>query len=127
MRLTRLVYLLIAVLALALPSLAKPELKPIESLKSTYRTDEKYVLTLEYTDPDGYTVKTATFHDGAEGAIAPFPAKSVSGNTEGGLRLNWEMNGFAKEITQRVSSRLKTRKVSRPAIRATRKNIMSLW
>ena len=96
MRLTRLVCLLWALVVLAMPSLAKPQLKPVEALKSTYKTDEKYVLTLEYTDPDGYTVKTATFHDGAGGALAPFPAKSVSGDTEGGLRLNWEMNGFAK-------------------------------
>ncbi len=96
MRLTRLAYLLVALIALALPSLAKPDIKPTEELKSTYQAGQKYVLSLEYRDPDGYSVESAIFHDSASGAITPYPAKSVSGNTENGLQLVWEMNGFAK-------------------------------
>lgn len=100
MRLTRLVTLLVALLALALPSLAgKPELKALaapDDLKSLYRTNEKYTLHLEYKDPDGFTVKSAKFHDKSKDGEPSFDAKQLSGNTENGLNLTWEINGFAK-------------------------------
>ncbi len=96
MRLTRLFCLLIAALALALPSLAKPELKPTEDLKSFYRAGEKYTLHMEYKDPDGYALKSATFHDRSGDGEPNFPAKELSGNTESGLKLTWEINSFAK-------------------------------
>jgi hypothetical protein len=86
-------------LTLALPSLAKPELKAQsapDDLKSIYRTSEKYTLHLEYKDPDGFAIKSAKFHDKSKDGEPSFDAKAISGNTENGLALAWEINGFAK-------------------------------
>ena len=96
MRLTRLVCLLFATLTLALSSLAKPDIKPTEDLKSLYRTNEKYTLHLEYKDPDGYAIKSAKFHDRSKDGEPDFDAKSVSGSTENGIELVWEVTNFAK-------------------------------
>ncbi len=96
MRLTRLVCLLFAALALALPSLAKPEIKPTEELKSLYQTNVKYTLHLEYKDPDGYAIKSAKFHDRSKDGEPAFDAQKISGSTEAGIELVWEVTSFAK-------------------------------
>lgn len=100
MRLTRLVYLLIALFTLALPSLAEqPELKALpapDDLKSLYRTNEKYTLHLEYKDAGGYAIKSAKFHDKSKDGEPSFDAKIPGGKPETGVKLTWEVNGFAK-------------------------------
>jgi hypothetical protein len=101
MRLSRLVCLLFATLALALPSLAKPELKALaapDDLKSLYRAGENYTLHLEYKDPDGYEIKSAKFHDKSKDGEPSFDAKDDYKNAkvETGVTLSWEVNGFAK-------------------------------
>lgn len=99
MRVMRFVALFVATVALALPALAKPELKPQsapDDLKSLYRAGEKYTLHLEYKDADGYAIKTAKFIDKSKDGEVPFDAKEVGGKTEEGVSLAWEINGFAK-------------------------------
>ena len=99
MKVMRFVALIIATVALALPTLAKPELKAKsapDDLKSLYRASEKYTLHLEYKDPDGYAIKSAKFMDKSKDGEVPFDAKELGGKTEDGVELSWEVNGFAK-------------------------------
>lgn len=99
MRLTRLVLLIVAALTLALSALAKPDLKAKsapDDLKSIYRTNEKYTLHLEYKDTEGHAIKSAKFHDKSKDGEPSFDAKDISGATESGVDLAWEINGFAK-------------------------------
>ena len=95
----RLVALFVALISLALPSLAKPELKPLsppDELKNLFRAGEKYTLHLEYKDSDGYAIKSAKFHDKSRDGEPSFDAKELGGKTEEGVKLTWEISEFSK-------------------------------